>query len=119
MVPCTIKVRKFEQPSCPKNQVDYRHCGKPTDPAFGGPNDNSATKQSRLSLWRWIASLSLSSAARSRDPLVRNDGQQSTGSRSMRPVLRRHGNMPPENPPPSAAPVAGGEGSGADWDPVR
>jgi len=34
-------------------------------------------------------------------------------------VLRAMETMQPENPPPSAAPAAGGEGSGADWDPVR
>ena len=39
-----------------------------------GPMINSATKQSSLCLPRWIASRSLSSGARSRDPLARNDG---------------------------------------------
>jgi hypothetical protein len=39
-----------------------------------GPMINSATKQSSLRLWPWIASSrSLSSGAHSRDPLARND----------------------------------------------
>jgi hypothetical protein len=35
----------------------------------------SEAKQSSLPLWLWIASWSLSSGARSRDPLARNDEQ--------------------------------------------
>jgi hypothetical protein len=35
---------------------------------------SKATKQSRIDIWQgWIASLSLSSGAHSRDPLARND----------------------------------------------
>jgi hypothetical protein len=34
---------------------------------------SEATKQSILAGWQWIASRSLSSGARSRDPLARND----------------------------------------------
>src|SRR5439155_4349855 len=50
-----------------------RHCEEPAVPPSAGPTINSATKQSILRYaGPWIASLSLSSGAHSRDPLARN-----------------------------------------------
>jgi hypothetical protein len=43
--------------------------------AVGVIDRSDATKQSSAYLWFWIASLSLSSGARSRDPLARNDDE--------------------------------------------
>jgi hypothetical protein len=56
--------------------VSERHCEEPTGPAFGRPDDRLRDEAIHSFLRRlWIASRSLSSGARSRDPLARNDGR--------------------------------------------
>ena len=58
--------------ACPNQR---RHCEEPAGPAFGGPDDklrDEAIHTSSAGLW--IGSRSLSSGARSRDPVARNDG---------------------------------------------
>jgi hypothetical protein len=51
----------------------HRHCEEPTGPRFGRPDDKLRDEAIQFEA-RWIASRSLSSGARSRDPLARNDG---------------------------------------------
>ena len=120
MGPCTFKVPQIRATELSEESSDYRHCEEPTGPAFGGPDDKLRDE----AIQTCVVALDCSAEPVIGRAFARPVGSQSRLaidwlSRSMRRSCAAMETMPPENPPPSAAPLAGGEGSGADWDPVR
>ena len=120
MGPCTFKVPQIRATELSEESSDYRHCGDQRIPPSAGPMINSATK----AIQTCVVALDCFAEPVIGRAFARPVGSQSRLaidwlSRSMRRSCAAKETMPPENPPPSAAPVADGEGSGADWDPVR
>src|SRR2546427_8096666 len=74
-LPCLVESHHQSGTLMPSGAVHPIIARSQRVPPWAGPMINSATKQSTLRFfWLWIASRSLSSGARSRDPFARNDG---------------------------------------------